>query len=141
MMRTAATVSAGTVTPPMPSRSSKHWQPNVRALVTETRSGPSNQISKFRFRLGGKCQGLTLIIQRHRGSQSRYFYSSNQKPLQLRHCLTECGNIRACVIVDWGTHQLCGKTVHHAHAHANFISPTRNHRHIRQHSQTVSLLL
>jgi hypothetical protein len=27
-----------------------------------------------------------------------------------------------------------------AHAHANFITPTRNHRHIWQHSQTMCLL-
>jgi hypothetical protein len=30
---------------------------------------------------------------------------------------------------------------HHAHAHANFVPPTRNHCHIWQHSQTMSLEL
>ncbi len=59
-----------------------------------------------------------------------------------RAASNECEGERKCgrnpVFVTWH-HRRTVQYTRYAHAHANFIPPTRNHCHIWQHSQTISL--
>jgi hypothetical protein len=58
-----------------------------------------------------------------------------------KHIYVCAYNTNTIVFISFTNHQmaLSSDSVTHAHAHANFITPTRNHSHIWQHSQTMSL--
>jgi hypothetical protein len=52
----------------------------------------------------------------------------------LRMCVSWLENVCIMVCIDFS-----GRVSYLVHAHANFSTPTRNHCHIWQHSQTMSL--